>query len=234
MRTTISSFISGASLFLMMLTSITANAQNFEGRQARAALTIGPSITTGASMTLSAPYGFKINPVFAWRGGIHTTYPLTDVISAGLEIGADSRGTTVLAADNELSFTTTRVTYFSLHPNIVFSGFNLGFNFGFPLSANATHHTTALTTQPQEFLDGVSQDISDTIPVPVLLEGRLGAVIPVYDGELGWASIVFGVGYAFNELIDQPDQVGIFGNWKNASAHLGGRFEFAIPGTERN
>lgn len=235
MKSTISSFISGASLLFMMLTSLTATAQEFEDREARAALTVGPSITTGASMILGAPYGFNILPAFAWRAGAHATYPLTDVISAGLEIGADSRGTMVLATDNTLSYTTTRVTYFSFYPNIVFSGFNLGFNFGFPLSANTTtYQDPAFSGNFDGSLNGTSRDISDTIPIPVLAEARLGAVIPVYDGELGWASIVLGLGYAFSELVDQPDQSNIFGNWSNASVHLGGRFEFAIPGTERN
>lgn len=230
MKTTLSSLISGASLLLMMLISTTTNAQEFEDRESRASLTVGPSIITGASMTVGAPYGFNLLPVFAWRGGVHTTYPLTSVISAGLEIGADSRGTEVLATDNSLSFTDTRVTYFSLYPNFSFSGFNLGFNFGFPLSANTTAYQDLAFSGG---LNGSTQSISDTIPIPVLLEARLGAIIPVYDGEVGWASIVFGVGYAFSELIDQPDQSNIFGNWRTASAHLGARFEFAIPGTER-
>lgn len=234
MKTRISSLISGASLLFAVLTSLAANAQEFDDREARASLTVGPSIVTGASMTLGSPYGFNLLPVFAWRGGVHATYPLTDVISAGLEVGVDSRGTEVLLTDNSLSFNDTRVTYFSLYPNFVFSGFNLGFNFGFPMSAKTTaYRDLAFSISPDGTLNGETLDISDTIPVPVLLEARLGAVIPVYDGELGWASIVFGVGYSFTELIDQPDQSIIFGNWRTASAHLGGRFEFAIPGTER-
>lgn len=210
-----------ASLLTLVLAHETTTAQDFDDRQARAALTVGPSLTTGGSITLGAPEGFQIGPVFAWRGGVHTTYPLTSIISSGLELGLDSRGTMILVHNNSSIYNTYRVLYFSLYPNFTLGGFNLGFNFGFPMSATSTANT------------GRSLELMDTLDVPALVEGRIGAVIPLYDGEVGWASLVIGAGYSFSELVNYPDQSEVFGTWKNVSAHLGARFEFAIPGTER-
>ena len=210
-----------SALFLLLLLAPGSSAQEFRDRESRAGLTIGPGFQGGASMIIESRETQKIKPIFAWRAGIHTTYPLNEVISAGLGLGLDNRGTREHVFNNSDLYADTRVMYFSLYPNFVFGGFNLGFNLGFPLSAS---YTTA---------NGTSTSISDTEDLPLLLEPRVGVTIPLVDVKEGWLSVVFGTGFSFTPLIDYPEPTDFFGDWRNVSAHLGLRFEFGIPGTER-
>ena len=197
-------------------------AQTFSGdRNARAGLTIGPGFATGASMILDSPSGYKIKPVFAWTGEVSTTYPLTDVISSGLSLGIHSRGTRVHHFQNENIYSDTRVLFFTLYPNFTFSGFNLGFNLGLPLSGTETAYT------------GASSDLSSNL-LNTMAELRFGGTIPIADDELGWLSVTILGGYSFSKLVDYPDIVETFGDWRNISLQAGFRFEFLIPGTERD
>lgn len=210
-----------SAILLLLLLAPDSSAQEFKDRESRAGLTIGPGFMGGASMIIESRETQKIKPIFAWRAGVHTTYPLNEVISAGLELGVDNRGTREHYFDNSDLYADTRVTYFSLYPNFVFGGFNLGFNLGFPLSASYT------------LANGSSIDVSDTDELPLLIEPRIGVTLPLVDVKEGWLSLVFGTGFSFNPLIDYPGPANIVGDWRNVSAHLGMRFEFGIPGTER-
>lgn len=209
------------SALLLLLFVGNSFAQDFRDRQSRAGLTIGPSFVSGASMILEPGEGWKLNPIFAWRTGVHTSYPLTEVITAGLEIGFESRGTQLHVHNNSDLYLNNRLLYFSLYPNFSFSAFNIGFNFGFPLSAS------------QSEANGTSRSLTDTEDLPVLLEPRIGVVVPLVDVKEGWLSLVLGGGFAFSELIDYPGPVDLVGDWRSVSGHLGVRFEFGIPGTER-
>ena len=196
------------------------SAQDFGDRKARAGLTIGPGFSGGASMIIESAEGWKVKPVFAWRGEASATYPLTTVINAGLSLGVDSRGTRSHHFKIEDLYTDTRVTYFSLVPDFTFSGFSVGFNFGFPLSGWTT------------YVNGSTSDI-DGKELPTLLEAQIGGVIPIVDDDLGWLSLTILGGFTFSELVDYPEPVDTFGDWRHVALQLGLRFEFLIPDTER-
>lgn len=213
-------------LWMIVLSGVisveSVQAQTFDDdRHARAGLTIGPGFAAGGSMILDSPNGYKIKPVFAWTGELSTTYPITEVISSSLTMGIQSRGARVHHFQNEDIYTDTRVLYFTLYPNFTFSGFNLGFNLGLPLSGTETSYT--------DFSSDLSNDLLNT-----MAEVRLGATIPVADDEVGWMSITVLGGYSFSKMLDYPDIVESFGDWRNVSLLVGFRFEFLIPGTERD
>lgn len=204
-----------------MLTSLSARAQDFDDREARAGLTIGPGIQTGASMTLDSKQGYKIKPVFAYKLEAHATYPLTPIINAGLGLGYESRGTREHVFDRSDIWQDYRVGYFTINPSFSFSGVNMGFVFGFPVGGGITNY------------GGASFDFDESDDIPVMIDARLEGVIPIYDDEVGWLSLVFGGGYSLNELIDYPEGTELFGDWNHVSGHIGFRFEFLVPDTER-
>ena len=202
------------------ITAHSARGQGFEGRQSRAGLTIGLGGSGGATIIVDAPDLQKISPAFAWRGEVSATYPLTPVIGANLVFGIEGRGVKTYYFDNSMLSTDWKVNYFSLYPSFTFSGFNLGVNFGVPLGATATPYT------------GITADIADD-RVPTMIEPRAGGVIPLVDDKIGWLSLTLLAGYSLTELIEPTVSELNTGNWKNASLQLGVRFEFGIPGTER-
>lgn len=172
-------------------------------------------------MTLDSREGEKIKPLAIWRGEVNTTYPLTEVISAALALSVDSRATRSHHFEVEEVYNDTRVTYFSFYPSFTFSGFNIGFNIGVPLGGSVTPSA------------GNSVDI-DGSSLPTMLETRLGGVIPLVDDESGWLSLTVHGGYSFSELVDYPEPVEAFGDWRHVSLAMGVRFEFLIPDTERD
>lgn len=200
-----------------------ANGQDFSDRTSRSGLTIGPEFLPGASLTFAPPEGSKLAPVFAWRGGVSATYSLTETIDASLQMGFDSRGTELYPNDLPEYWERSRVMYFGFFPNFVLNKFNIGMNIGFPVSASTTDWK------------GTSRNLKSREDLPVLLEARIGMVLPLYENETGWLALVFGGGASLSRLIDYPDIPLLDeGDWHMASGHLGVRYEFAIPGTSRN
>jgi hypothetical protein len=203
-------------VILIIGSTVSGAAQSFSERNARAGITIGPGFSAGASMVTDSPEGFKVKPIFAWRVEANTTLPLTEAMNALMTLGVDSRGTKFHLENNSDIYTDWRVTYFSLYPQFSFSGFSLGINLGIPVSASGT--------------SGSRDTEVDLKDVPVMIEPRIGGVIPLMDEEVGWLSLILGGGYCINDFLDVgagPDASGV-------SAHLGLRFEFLLPGTERH
>lgn len=210
---------SGASVIALIwiLGSLNIAAQDWDDREARAALTIGPGFHGGASMILDSPEGFEIKPTFSWKLEAHATYPFTPVISAGLGLGYEKRGTYLHVFDRPSDGKHLRIGYFFLHPHFSFSGFSIGTLFGFPVS------------EPEGLLGFGSND-----DVLTMIEPRIEGIIPLADLEDGWFSLIIGGGYSVTQYFDYPTDDDFFGNWNHVSAYLGMRFEFTVPGTERN
>ena len=202
--------------FMMAAYVATATAQDWGDRQSRSSLTIGPGFHAGASMTLDPPERFKLKPTLALKGELHATYPLSPAINVGFGIGYERRGTYMHVHNQEANGDHLRLGFVDFHPHFVFSGFSLGMVFGLPVG-------------DIEFFGGFGG--GDDGP-PIMLEPRLEGIIPIADMEDGWFSIVIGGGYSLTPLID-VESTEFFGDWHHVSAHLGMRFEYRIPGTDR-
>lgn len=202
-------------LTLLFLTTVSLSAQDWSDREARASLTIGPGWHGGASMILDSPKGFEIKPTFSWKAEVHTTYPLTPVIAAGLGIGYERRGTYMHVFDQPDNGNHNRIGYLFLHPHFSFSGFSIGTVFGFPMSE----------TEDAMFGSGEGAE--------VMIEPRLEGIISLADMKDGWVSMVIGGGYSVTPYFDIPSS-DFSGNWNHVSAYLGLRYEFTIPDTERD
>ncbi len=203
--------------------------KDFSDREATAGLTAGAEFNGGASLIIKPPEGRKLAPVFAWRAGLTMTYPLAPVISAGLSLGLDSRGTELHYPDASEFYTISRVTYFSITPSLSFRSFYLGLNMGVPMSGSNTSRSGQLAAES-------SVDMTDTEfeRVEFLLEPRIGAVIPLLDDENGWLGLNITAGYSLTTLFDYGEgPADIIGDYHMASLHLGVTYQLAIPGTRR-
>ena len=109
-----------------LVATLNLAAQDWDDREARASLTIGPGFHGGASMILDSPQNFEIKPTFSWKAEAHATYPLTPVINAGLGLGYEKRGTYLHIFDQPSSGDHIRIGYFFLHPHFSFGGFSIG------------------------------------------------------------------------------------------------------------
>lgn len=190
---------------------------DYSNRRATSFLSIGPGFAGGASLAVDPPTGYKVGPVFSWRGTAEVAYPLSPSISAMMSLGYDSRGTAIEDA-NGTSLYDTRTGYFSIQPGFVFSGFYIGMNFGFPMSGSVTTPdgtTTSFTDAQLETVESV-------------LEPRLGGVFTLINDKSGWLAMTVTGGYDLNEAKD-PNGAVSFG--KMVSAHLGVFYQFTIPGT---
>jgi hypothetical protein len=193
-----------------------AHAQTDYRTKATGMLTVGAGFAGGASLTLEPQEGSKIKPGFAWRLTADGTYPLNPTVAAMLSLGLDSRGFRTHAHDDADDYVDTRLSYFSIFPAFKFSAFTLGLNLGIPMSASAT--TDA----------GITTD-ADMDEVNLLVEPRLGVVIPVVDEDIGWLGITLSGGISTSDVINVPQ--GIEMSNQMVSGHLGLTWQFGIKGT---
>lgn len=196
---------------------------DYSGRMSTAMLSVGVTTGFGASGITDAPTGMKIPPIFAYRVGAAATYPLTPVIGATLDLGLDSRGWKERDIGDEHFYTITRLSYFTLTPGFRFSAFWVAFNVGFPMSGTATTKLGSNATEQ-------SSDISDAAldQLAILMEPRIGAVVPLMDEEIGWLGLLISGGYGLTPLTDfTGDDRHLY------SGHLGLTWQFGIPGTGR-
>lgn len=195
-------------------------------------LTIGPAASVGASMSINPPDGLKVAPSFAYGFGAEMIYPLTSTIGGTFGLGYQNRAIRLRSLVSADVYQSTRVGYFSITPGVHFSSFWIGMNFGLPLAGS-------LTTQSGPGVPSSTETMDDDAfeRVEVMIEPRIGALIPVYEGNAGWMAISFSGGFSLNEFFDRgempanPDKE--LGNYQTVSAHFGLTYQFAIPGTER-
>lgn len=185
---------------------------NYGDHKATRALTIGAGVAPGMSFAIYPNETPEL--LFAYRGDLDITYPLSSKISAALALGYDSRG-----------FNSNRINYFSVMPGFTFSAFFIGVNFGLPLSASYSDGDNTI-----DWSDAAFDKLA------LIIEPRLGAVVPVMDEESGWLGLTVSAGATVNEILEH-ENLSIPGhedpNYHMLSLHLGLTYQFAIPGTQR-
>jgi hypothetical protein len=234
-------FASGVAL-AMAATTLTAQT-NYSDQKASGNLTIGAEFQPGISLSVDPPEGSTTGPLFAYRVGAASSYPLSSSVWAMLNLGLDSRGVNFLDANNSDNRTETRVNYFSIFPAFRFSAFILGVNFGLPLGGTVTDVTSS--SNHSTTLDASKDNLA------TMIEPRIGAVLPLIDEKGGWLGLTVMAGYTLNEIKTLTDDekaaqelakqlaqsfgadVPSFGKTNMVSFHLGLTYQFAIPGTAR-
>jgi hypothetical protein len=216
-RTTI---VLAAALLAAAVTNVSAQS-DYSKRKASRSLTVGLGFAGGASLdTHEPPEGTNVSPIFAWRGTVDATYPLTPVISTTLSFGLDSRGTKYYADADDEVYNVGRFTYFTLTPAFRFSAFYLGLNLGFPMSGTSTVKQGSNASEQTADVSDATMEFYQT-----MIEPRIGAIIPLMDEESGWLGLTIIGGYQVNEIIEKAEN-------HYASLHLGLTWQFAIPGTK--
>lgn len=184
-------------------------------------LTVGLGFSGGASLISAPPEGAKVKPIFAWRLTADGSYPLNPTVGAQMSLGIDSRGTRLHQFEHPDQYVDTRVSYFVLTPGFKFSAFTLSFNIGLPMSG--TFSTSAGSEDiPSEAWDKVE----------VLLEPRLGALIPLVEEPIGWLGLTLDAGYALNEMFE-TEGVTNGQDGHLITGHMGLTWQFGIQGTGR-
>jgi len=185
----------------------------YDKHAATRALTIGAGFAPGMSFVIYPEETPEL--VFAYRGDLDVTYPLSSKISAALALGFDSRG-----------YNNQRINYFSIMPGFTFSSLFLGVNFGLPMSGSYTYADRTIE---------LDDDALDRLNL--IIEPRLGAVVPIVDDRTGWLGLTVSAGATVNEILEHSD-VALPGreapDYHMLSLHLGLTYQFAIPGTQRN
>jgi hypothetical protein len=212
-------------------TSNSSAQTDYSNRLATSSLTVGPTTIFGASMIIDPAKGSKVSPIFSYKLSADATFPLTPVISAGLGLGYESRGTKIRAESNADIFTTTRLSYFTIYPNFGFSSFRIGLNMGLPLGGSFTSKFGAGTTEVVSDLTSSQQD-----SVEFLLEPRIGATVVLMEDKTGWLGLVISAGFSLNEMVNRGDVSALgedAGDFHMVSGHIGVTYQFTIPGTKR-
>jgi hypothetical protein len=206
---------------------------DYSPRGATSMLSVGLGFAGGASTSIEAPDTWKLDPFnFAYRWGLDVSYPLTSTISATMELGADSRATTLYWYQDKTVWESRRVDYFSITPGFRFSAFFLGMNFGIPVKGVRSWQNTSDAPGRK-----IEMDV-DTENLLTMIEPRLGVVVPVLDEEIGWLGITFTSGYNLSNISDKedflpgPPRKEALGS-QTVSLHLGLTWQFGIPGTGR-
>jgi hypothetical protein len=196
-------------------------------------LSVGLGFAGGISMTIDAPENWKLAPGnFAYRTGVDVSYPLTPSIGATLGLGLDSRATKLYWYSDKTLWESRRVDYFSITPGFRFSSFFLGLNLGIPMGGARFWQNAADVGEQSIDLD------NDADKLLVMIEPRVGVVVPVLDEEIGWLGLSFTAGYNLNNMSDRIDfmpgsaRKTTLGT-QTLSAHLGLTWQFGIPGTGR-
>lgn len=225
----VSGFLMTATL-LVLASPVSMAQSDYSNRTATASLTAGLATNFGASMIIDPPEGQKVSPIFAFSVSAASSYPLTPVISANLNLGYESRGTKLRAENDADIYAITRVGYFTINPGFQFSAFYLGMNFMMPMGGTTTTKAGTGASEVTSDLTSAEEDKLET-----LIEPRLGAVIPLLEDKTGFLGLTIIGGYTLNELSDRgdnlPDNAGTF---NMVAGYLGVTYQFAIPGTSRN
>lgn len=196
-------------------------------------LSIGLGYSSGATISLDPAENWKVLPMFSYRAGIDATYPITPVISASLGLGLEKRAVNFRWFRDPMVWEGRSVNYFTISPGFNFSAFHIGMNIGFPTGGTRTWQNGTDARENALELDATADSLN------VLLEPRIGAVIPVYSNKLAWFGITVMAGYSLNSLSDRfifsPGQelAGPIRGTETVSFRVGVTGQFGIPGTER-
>lgn len=173
-------------LIILLFGMIVINYLPMNAKSENFPYSIGPFITlkcgvNAADVPTGIMNGFSINglPDFGITGYI----PLGDKSQFGLaaDLAYSSYSFENKFTNNDANPWTTRVSYFTLAPNMYIYGFTVGLNFGIPLSG-----TTIYTNSESE----INTDL-----LSMFAEFRIGGMIPLYYDETGRINLIIQLGY---------------------------------------
>lgn len=195
-------------------------------------LAIGAGWVAGASMLLDPADNWKVSPVFAWRGNVDMNYPINANMGVWLSFGLDRRGGEFHWYNDKEVTERRMVNYFAVMPALSFKGLLVGLNLGFPMGGTRTYRNG---TDAGERTVGLDASVDK---LELMIEPRLGGVIPVVDEEIGMLGITISGGYNFGNMSERRDFMpgeipGKTFATENASLHLGLTWLFGVPGTAR-
>lgn len=195
-------------------------------------LSVGLGVAGGVTMSLDPPQNWKVKPVLAWNAGLHASYPLTPIVKAGLNVGLENRGTKYHWYNDSRLWEIRHVNYLTITPGFMFDALYLGMNIGLPMGGSRVWQPSPEDRERTLELE------TDADSLLVMLEPRLGAVVPLMDEEVGWLGLTVMVGYNLSNLSDHKDFLPVEYRGQKRSTEtpsfmLGVTWQFGIPGTEK-
>jgi len=160
-------------------------------------VTLGPFFMPGASANAgSVANGTKTDAAdFSWSFGAMADFPFSPGLGLQVGLGYDARA--VGFKDQKYSDTTVGYTfnYFSIRPEFRIGDFLIGIGLGIPVGAstNASAQADATPQNTPQSLGASNMNI--------LIEGRIGASIPVIQAENGnQLKFIVDASYAFGQI----------------------------------
>ncbi|HZK75488.1 MAG TPA: hypothetical protein VFD13_01155 [Candidatus Kapabacteria bacterium] len=188
-----------ATLLIAVSISSTARGQDSAAATAWKSVKLGPMFMPGISSNAgSVANGTKTTAVnFSWSLGAMADFPFSPNLGLQLGVGYDSRGVEFhdqKSADTSIAYT---LSYFSLRPEFRIGDFLVGLGIGIPVGASTTASSDASKMNQQQSLGASGLN--------TLIEGRIGAAIPVMESDNGnELKFLIDASYAFSQISSNP------------------------------
>jgi hypothetical protein len=154
-----------------------------------------PGVSSNAG---SVANGTKTNAInFSWALGAMADFPFSP--NSGLQLGLCYDNRSVQFHDQTNGDTSIAYTfsYFSLRPEFRIGGFTVGLGIGIPVGASTTASAAATNMNKTQTFGSSNMNI--------LLEGRIGATIPVVQAANGnELRFLISGSYAFSQIVSSP------------------------------
>ncbi len=160
---------------------------------------VGPMIMPGISANAgSVAKGTKTDAVdFSWAAGVIADFPFSPNLGLQFGLGYDNRTVGFhdqATADTSITYT---FSYFSLRPEFRIGDFLIGVGIGIPVGASTNASADATEMNKGQTLGASSMN--------VLVEGRIGAAIPVLQSPNGnELRFLISGSYAFSQIVKSP------------------------------
>ncbi len=161
---------------------------------------LGPYFTAGASVfSGEVPHTWKTQLKFAYSGGLITTFATSPKFGINFGLVYDARRIFFfkeLAAENDVT-TQIDVATFDIYTGAKFNDFTIGFNFGFPMSAE------------MKLADGVGgtatagKEHFSTDSLGMKIEICLGALFNIIEDETGKFQFMLKAAYPLTQMWDK-------------------------------
>jgi hypothetical protein len=160
---------------------------------------LGPMFMPGISANAgSVANGTKTDAVdFSWAAGVVADFPFSPNLGLQFGLGYDNRTVGFhdqATADTSITYT---FSYFSLRPELRIGDFLIGLGIGIPVGASTTASSDAAVMNKSQTFGASNMN--------VLLEGRVGAAIPVIQAANGnELRFLISASYAFSQIVSSP------------------------------
>jgi hypothetical protein len=152
---------------------------------------IGPEFLAGGSVYAGdVPTGLKTDARFSFNAGALGYLNMTPSFAFILGIVYDSRGVNFHKENDATQLENSTFNYLSFQPGIKFKDFTLGLGIGIPMSAKVEREITGLNA---------TNDIA-TGSLNTLLELRIGATVPIIEGESGDFRFIINGSYPLSKV----------------------------------